>query len=111
MTLQEALELRKSDVKTYERRAKETMAEHVRTMLEFQEAGAETFDYGNNIRAYAKEMGVENAFDFLASYQPISVHYSAKEKDHSAGQHYRETLRIFIKQISLRRKCLQRMKA
>lgn len=64
MTFEEALELRKSDVKTYERRAKETMAEHVRTMLEFQQAGAEVFDYGNNIRAYAKEMGVTNAFDF-----------------------------------------------
>lgn len=64
MTFEEALKLRKIDPKTYERRAKETMAEHVRTMLEFQAAGAEVFDYGNNIRAYAKEMGVENAFDF-----------------------------------------------
>lgn len=64
MTFEEALELRKTDVKTYEKKAKETMAEHVRTMLEFQEAGAEVFDYGNNIRAYAKEMGVTNAFDF-----------------------------------------------
>ncbi|WP_107925375.1 urocanate hydratase [Lysinibacillus parviboronicapiens] len=64
MTFEEALNLRKKDVKTYEQRAKETMAEHVRTMLEFQQAGAEVFDYGNNIRAYAKEMGVANAFDF-----------------------------------------------
>lgn len=64
MTLDEALSLRKSDPKTYECRAKETMAEHVRTMLAFQAEGAEVFDYGNNIRAYAKEMGVDNAFDF-----------------------------------------------
>lgn len=64
MTFEEALALRKSDVKTYEHKAKETMAEHVRTMLAFQDAGAEVFDYGNNIRAYAKEMGVTNAFDF-----------------------------------------------
>lgn len=64
MTLEEAFALRASNVKTYERCAKETMAEHVRTMLEFQARGAEVFDYGNNIRAYAKEMGVENAFDF-----------------------------------------------
>ncbi len=35
-----------------------------RTMLEFQKLGAEVFDYGNNIRAYAKEMGVVDAFDF-----------------------------------------------
>ncbi len=64
MTFEEALDLREKDVKIYEQRAKETMAEHVRTMLEFQQAGAEVFDYGNNIRAYAKEMGVTNAFDF-----------------------------------------------
>lgn len=64
MSYEEALALRKKDPKSYEIRAKETMAEHVRTMLEFQEHGAEVFDYGNNIRAYAKEMGVENAFDF-----------------------------------------------
>lgn len=64
MTLEEALELRKADSKTYEHIAKSSMAVHVKAMLGFQEAGAETFDYGNNIRAYAKEMGVENAFDF-----------------------------------------------
>jgi len=64
MTLEEALELRAKDSKTYEQKAKETMAEHVRTMLEFQKLGAEVFDYGNNIRAYAKEMGVVDAFDF-----------------------------------------------
>lgn len=63
MTLEEALELRKKDVKTYELKAKETIAQHVRIMLAFQQAGAEVFDYGNNIRAYAKEMGVTNAFD------------------------------------------------
>ena len=40
------------------------MAEHVRAMLAFQRGGAVTFDYGNNIRALAKEAGVENAFDF-----------------------------------------------
>ena len=64
MTLTEALELRQKDVNTYEQKAKETMAQHVRLMLAFQQAGAEVFDYGNNIRAYAKEMGVTNAFDF-----------------------------------------------
>ncbi|KOS66235.1 urocanate hydratase [Lysinibacillus contaminans] len=64
MTLEDALKLRKKDVKTYERKAKETIAQHVRIMLAFQQAGAEVFDYGNNIRAYAKEMGVTNAFDF-----------------------------------------------
>jgi urocanate hydratase len=40
------------------------MADHVRTMLEFQRRGATVFDYGNNIRAQAVARGVSNAFDF-----------------------------------------------
>ncbi len=44
--------------------AKESMAVQVRAMLDFQHAGAPTFDYGNNIRQMAQEVGVENAFDF-----------------------------------------------
>jgi len=64
MTLDEALQLRKSDPKLYEQKAKQAMADHVQAMLDFQTAGAEVFDYGNNIRKYAQEMGVANAFDF-----------------------------------------------
>lgn len=64
MSLEEALELRQKEPKEYELRAKQAMSEHVQAMLDFQKAGSEVFDYGNNIRAYAKEMGVENAFDF-----------------------------------------------
>lgn len=44
--------------------AKASMAEHVKAMLAFQQQEIPTFDYGNNIRQMAKEMGVENAFDF-----------------------------------------------
>lgn len=64
MSLEEAFALRERDPKAYEEKAKQSMAVHVQAMLDFQEAGAEVFDYGNNIRAYAQEMGVENAFDF-----------------------------------------------
>ncbi|HYF91182.1 MAG TPA: urocanate hydratase [Symbiobacteriaceae bacterium] len=64
LTLEAAAELRRSDPQEYIRRAKLSMAEHVRCMLAFQQRGAVTFDYGNNIRAMAKEMGVANAFDF-----------------------------------------------
>ena len=64
MSLEAALNLRKKDPKTYERKAMESMAVHVRAMLDLQRAGAETFDYGNNIRAQARKMGVEDAFDF-----------------------------------------------
>ncbi|MBN2563223.1 MAG: urocanate hydratase [Phycisphaerae bacterium] len=60
----EALALRKSDPDTYIKLAMESMAVHVQAMLDMQKAGAVTFDYGNNIRAQAKQAGVENAFDF-----------------------------------------------
>jgi urocanate hydratase len=53
-----------SDPKGVERAAKESMAVQVRAMLEFWRRGVPTFDYGNNIRQMAKDMGVENAFDF-----------------------------------------------
>jgi len=64
MTLEEAFALRKADPKAYEQKSKQAMADHVQGMLDLQAKGAETFDYGNNIRKYAQEMGVENAFDF-----------------------------------------------
>jgi len=60
----EALRLRESDPAEYIRRAKDSMAAHVRAMLELQRRGAVTFDYGNNIRGQAKNAGVADAFDF-----------------------------------------------
>jgi urocanate hydratase len=44
--------------------AKRSMADHVRAMLAFQKMGIPTFDYGNNIRQMAKEVGVAEAFNF-----------------------------------------------
>lgn len=44
--------------------AKASMAQHVRAMLDFHAMGVPTFDYGNNIRQMAQEVGVTNAFDF-----------------------------------------------
>ena len=63
MTFEEALKLRAENPQEYIKRAKATIVEHVKAMLEFQKRGAITFDYGNNIRGEAKENGVENAFD------------------------------------------------
>ncbi len=63
ISLDAARALRTSDPDEYVRRSKAAMADHVRAMLAFQAAGAVTFDYGNNIRAHAKDAGVENAFD------------------------------------------------
>ncbi|MGC4114436.1 MAG: urocanate hydratase [Myxococcales bacterium] len=64
LTLEQAQELRKSDPNEHIRRAKESMAVQVRAMLEMQKRGAHVFDYGNNIRAMARDAGVSNAFDF-----------------------------------------------
>jgi len=64
MTLAEALALRRANVAEYKKRAYETVAVHVRAMLDMMKAGAVTFDYGNNIRAQAKHAGVADAFAF-----------------------------------------------
>jgi urocanate hydratase len=63
-TLEEADDRRRSDPEAVIRAAKESMALHVRAMLAFHRAGVPTLDYGNNIRQFAKEMGVADAFDF-----------------------------------------------
>ncbi len=57
-------ELRKSDPERYKKMAMASMAKHVEAMLAFQHAGAEVFDYGNNIRQQAYNYGVTDAFEF-----------------------------------------------
>ena len=64
LALEAAAELRRTDPDGYVKRAMDSMASHVRAMLDLQHAGAVTFDYGNNIRAQAQAAGVANAFDF-----------------------------------------------
>ena len=57
-------ELRTSDPEKYKKLAMDSMSTHVRAMLNFQRAGAEVFDYGNNIRQQAFNNGVSDAFEF-----------------------------------------------
>jgi urocanate hydratase len=63
-TLDAAARLRAEDPRQYVERSKASMAVQVRAMLGFQARGIPTFDYGNNIRAMARDAGVANAFDF-----------------------------------------------
>src|SRR5262249_41875401 len=63
-TLEQWKERRTSDPNGVVAAAKASMANQVRAMLELQQRGAKTFDYGNNIRQMAFEAGVTNAFDF-----------------------------------------------
>ncbi len=64
MTLEAALELRGRDPKAYQERSLDAMARHVEGMLRLQKMGSVTFDYGNNIRTFAFQRGVKNAYDF-----------------------------------------------
>ncbi len=62
--LKAAARLRKADPKKYQRLSLASMARHVRAMLALQQRGAQTFDYGNNLRQHAFDQGVKRAFAF-----------------------------------------------
>lgn len=64
LSVEQAKVLRESDPGKYIRLSKESMVKHVDLMLQLQKRGAITFDYGNNLRGQAFEMGLKNAFDF-----------------------------------------------
>jgi urocanate hydratase len=64
LTLEEATELRAAKPEEYVRRARESMARHCQAMVGFQKAGAEVFDYGNNLRGEAKLGGFDDAFAY-----------------------------------------------
>jgi urocanate hydratase len=63
-TVAEWMERRERDPQAVAAAARQSMAVHVRAMLDMQAAGVPTTDYGNNIRQVAFDAGVENAFDF-----------------------------------------------
>ena len=64
LSVEESRRLRQTDPETHRKRALESIAVHVQAMLDFQKAGAEVFDYGNNIRQQAYNFGVKDAFAF-----------------------------------------------
>ncbi|HWB57399.1 MAG TPA: urocanate hydratase, partial [Gaiellaceae bacterium] len=64
LSVEEAAELRSEDPDEYLRRASESIANHVRGMLEYVRAGSYVFDYGNNLRGEAHQAGVEDAFTY-----------------------------------------------
>ena len=63
LTVEQAAELRARDPEQYLDRSLDSIAAHVRAMLDLQRAGAITFDYGNNIRRFAADRGVADAFN------------------------------------------------
>ena len=64
LSVEEAAGLRASDPKEYLRRARDSIATHVRALLAFVRAGSYVFDYGNNLRGEAREGGLEDAFTY-----------------------------------------------
>jgi len=64
MTLEEAASLRAEDPDDYIARARASMATHCEAMVGWQRAGAEVFDYGNNLRGEALEGGFTDAFAY-----------------------------------------------
>ena len=63
MTLADAVRLREETPEAYIARSMAAMGAHVEAMLALQARGAVTFDYGNNLRAQARQAGVARAFD------------------------------------------------
>ncbi|HRC33045.1 MAG TPA: urocanate hydratase [Bacteroidia bacterium] len=64
VSVEEGKILRETNPQKYILLSKQTMVKHVQLMIELQSKGAVTFDYGNNLRGQALEMGLKNAFDF-----------------------------------------------
>jgi len=64
MTIEKADKLRAENPEKYIELSYATMKKHVELMIRLKHAGAETFDYGNNLRARAYEAGLTNAFEF-----------------------------------------------
>ncbi|MFO7793051.1 MAG: urocanate hydratase [Candidatus Saliniplasma sp.] len=64
MSYEDALELKEKSPEEFKKRSMESMKLHCKTMVQMQEEGAITFDYGNNLRGQAYEAGFENAFAY-----------------------------------------------
>jgi len=67
-----ALAMREASAEMYIDLSYETMARHMRAMIEMQRRGAITFDYGNNLRGQAQKAGVKNAFD-VGGFVPLFI--------------------------------------
>jgi len=62
-SFEDAVSLRNNDPYKYKKESIRSMAMHVKGLLDLQQKGSIVFDYGNNIRAQAKNAGVDNAFN------------------------------------------------
>jgi urocanate hydratase len=72
MSFDAALAMREASPEMYVDLSYDTMARHMRAMIELQRRGAVTFDYGNNLRGQALKAGVTSAFDVLG-FVPLFI--------------------------------------
>jgi len=111
MALEDAAALRMDDAEEYIRRSLYAMATHVRAMPRAQSQGAVTFDYGNNIRAQAKQAGVEDALKFQASCLSTSGHCSARVAARFVGLRCQVIPKTFARPTTWRWSCSGRSSA
>jgi urocanate hydratase len=76
LSYESALELRRLDPPRYTRESYRTMVQHVRAMLQLQQRGSVTFDYGNNLRGaalegYQQRLGSESEIGNRKSEMPF----------------------------------------
>jgi urocanate hydratase len=64
LTLKQALDLRSTDPEQYKEKSLKSMARHVGFMLEMKQRGSKVFEYGNNLREFARQGGQKRAFEF-----------------------------------------------
>jgi urocanate hydratase len=64
ITLEKALALRKDNPVEYRSRSLKSMARHVGFMLEMKKQGSVVFDYGNNLREFARQGGEPEAYSY-----------------------------------------------
>jgi urocanate hydratase len=72
MKLEQALAIRKTDPQRYMEIVKQSIVTHVNAMLEMQKRGAMVFEYGNNIRYQAYDVGAQDAFR-IPGYAPLFI--------------------------------------
>ena len=64
LTLNQAYTLRRTNPERYKEKSLKSMARHVGFMLELKKHGRKVFEYGNNLREFARQGGQKQAFDF-----------------------------------------------
>jgi urocanate hydratase len=97
-----------ADSEGFTKKAQASMARHVQAMVEFQDAGAEVFDYGNSIRDEARKGGYTRAFEFPGFVPAYIRPCSVRDWARSAGWRCPVTPRTSASPMRPSRNCSRR---